>query len=250
MLSVTRPRNLTRRGKEQPGKVYAALKPWIEFANVASPLVRGIRVRRFERKVSMRESIEARRGEALPAVREFIEQARDTETFPADLLRQLLKPAPKFLEPDVALKALEDLADNVIGVLDYYALWPPPAGTPPYVIASESVTRVGIDAGRAVLEPLDDPFKYFVRAIAGAEEERIKRCPICDRLFFAARISRPACSRACGTALRVRKHRSNEARAIAMAGAGKTIPEIVRALGLKVVQVRRYVRKAHKRATN
>ena len=171
---------------------------------------------------------ERQTSEALEALREFLERARETDSFPVDLLRGFLKPSPESgLDADAGAKSVADLADNVVGILDYCADKPlSPVPPPFYRVASQCQTRVSIEAGRVARKAIGDPLEPFLRS-QGTETNRIGRCPICDRFFFAIRTDRgaerakreirsaadsstKACSRACGTALRVRKHRQKE----------------------------------------
>ncbi len=238
-LSVTGDQTVTRIN-DHPVKRYVALRPWLDFANVASPLVRGVPYRLPQR--------ESRTRKALTGIREFMELEQETDTFPAQLLRAFLTQATSTgLDADLYGKTIADLTDNVIGVLDYYAGLPLPPETPPYVVSCQSFTQVSIAADRVALKSLGDPFGNFVQVINGIEAKRIGRCPCCDRFFFAVRNDQPGCSRKCATALRVRKLRNKEAEAIAMARAGKTIQEIARALSVSEIQARRYIRKHGRR---
>jgi hypothetical protein len=181
------------------------VKPWLDFANAALSLVRNVPFRAPRRA--------AREQEIVHALRAFLEQARETEAFPAARLREYLKPPPKWaaLEAEAWTARCADLAINVAAVLDYYATAPPSVGDRPFFVVSRSVTGFETARGRALLTEVGDPFNEFVRVISGTETARIGECPICQRFFFKVRADRRACSRQCATTLRVRKHRQRQA---------------------------------------
>lgn len=264
-LSVTETENVTHTTRLLPAKRCAALQPWLDFARAALPLVRDVPFRRPQRG---RQTVKA-----LAALREFVERAPETDSFPAQVLRGLLKPSLESgLDADAGAKIIADLADHVIGILDYCADKPlSPVLPPSYRVAAQGHTLIRVEAGRVARDAFGDPLEPFLQALEGTETSRIGRCPICDRFFFAIRTDRrakraqsevrnaadsstKACSRACGTALRVRKHRQRDderiSRTAAMLRAGKgikEIAEIARALEVTQIQARRYVRKARER---
>ena len=240
-LSVTEADAVTHTARLLPAKRYAALQPWLDFANAASPLVRDVPFRRPQR--------ERHTSEALSALRGFVERVPEDGSFPAGTLRRFLKPSPPSgLGADAGAKSIADLADNVIGVLEYCVDRPSPVLPPSYRVAAQGQTLVSVEAGRVALEVLPDPLELFLRALEGTETDRLGRCPICDRFFFAIRTDRRACSRACGTALRVRQHRQRDdertSRAAEMHREGKEFKEIAQALKVTQIRARRYVRKA------
>jgi len=242
-LSVTDIVNVTHADRSSPAKRFAALQPWLDFANASSSLVRDVPFRRPQR--------ERHTSAALSALWGFVERARETDSFPAGLLRQFLKPpSPETgLDADAGVKSVADLADNVIGILDYCVDKPlSPVPPPFYRVASECQTEVSIEAGRVARNTIGDPLEPFLRALEGTETDRIGRCPICDRFFFAIRTDRRACSRACGTVLRVREYRQRDDERISqtaeMLREGKEFREVARALGVDQDRARRYVRRA------
>jgi hypothetical protein len=244
--SVTKTEDVTHTTRLLPAKRYAALQPWLDFANAAAPLVRNVSFRRPQR--------ERQTSEALSALWGFVERAPETDSFPAQLLRELLKPSPESgLDADAGAKRVADLSDNVIGILDYCVDKPSSPVPPPfYCVASQGQTRVSIEAGCVARKAIGDPLEPFLRTLEGTETNRIGRCPICDRFFFAIRTDRRACSRACGTALRVREHRQRDdertSKAAAMFREGKRFKEIAQALEVTQTQARRYVRNAREQA--
>jgi hypothetical protein len=65
--------------------------------------------------------------------------------------------------------------------------------------------------GRGVLWP--DPYRQFLDDMNGFELFRIRRCPVCSMLYFAARRDKGACSPRCLNVHRVRKFRSPDKQA-------------------------------------
>ena len=59
--------------------------------------------------------------------------------------------------------------------------------------------------GRAA--PAPDPYRQFIQTLEGLELFRIRRCPVCGAIFFAARKDKGACSPSCLNVYRVREFR-------------------------------------------
>jgi hypothetical protein len=57
---------------------------------------------------------------------------------------------------------------------------------------------------------ISDPYKGFLDALAGAEAGRLRRCPICERIFYALRLTQRACSKRCNQNRRVRQWRNKQ----------------------------------------
>ena len=56
-----------------------------------------------------------------------------------------------------------------------------------------------------------NPFEqYFGKAIEGVEVDRVRCCPVCERMFFAKRIDQLGCSNSCNHTLRQRNWRDNQ----------------------------------------
>jgi hypothetical protein len=219
------------------------LRPWLDFANVGLPLVRDVPFRRSQR--------ERQTDEALAILQTFIEGMPETDTFPAHLLRDLLKPSPESgVDAAAGAKNIADVVDNVVSFLDYCAASSSPVLPPFYRVASRHQRLISVESGFVACKAIGDPFGYFVNALEGTEADRIGRCPICDRFFFAVRKDRPACSRKCGTALRVRESRRRDdeqtLRAAELLRQGKEYQDIVAALGVPKMRARRYVNAARK----
>ncbi len=49
---------------------------------------------------------------------------------------------------------------------------------------------------------------HFVETVQGLEAERIRECPVCQRIFWAHPISKMSCSTRCRNLFNVRKHRA------------------------------------------
>jgi hypothetical protein len=62
------------------------------------------------------------------------------------------------------------------------------------------------------LEPVRTPFANFAKAIneIGDAKDRIRQCPVCQSYYFAARLTKPACSQRCGRTVRTRRHRERQ----------------------------------------
>jgi len=195
--SVTYTDNVTVRADDSPVKRYAALKPWLDFANTAYPFISGPRDRMSP--------------ECLTAIREFLERTQDTPAFPARYLLRTLTAQPRTPNANPAGAAVVDLVSNVITIFDYcVARWVAGAEPIPVVLPHPSSIEGTIRSGRLSLEPFFDPFADFEWAIQGVEAERIGVCPLCHRFYFKVRKNSRACSRKCGTALRVREHRERQ----------------------------------------
>jgi hypothetical protein len=81
---------------------------------------------------------------------------------------------------------LYDLIRNIRRTLEAVALSPKPGG----------IEHV---------EP--DPLMLFLLALGTAESRKIRRCPVCDKFFYAQRTDQLACSRPCANVERQRKFR-------------------------------------------
>jgi hypothetical protein len=63
--------------------------------------------------------------------------------------------------------------------------------------------------GRIYFQP--EPLRWaFMKALEGAETCRFRRCPICDKFFYALRIQQQACSQRCNATRRVRAWREKQ----------------------------------------
>lgn len=84
--------------------------------------------------------------------------------------------------------------------------------TRPAFSAAAHPAEFCIDAQGCVVHSEGDLFHgLFLKALEGLAAARIGRCEICASWFFAKRSDQRACSRRCGTALRVRAWRAREA---------------------------------------
>lgn len=60
------------------------------------------------------------------------------------------------------------------------------------------------EEGRLRLDP-----HPILRCIEGVEVDRVRRCPVCEKFFWAGHRNKKQCSDACGHALRNRRYRKN-----------------------------------------
>jgi hypothetical protein len=190
-LSIT----VTRSQLDSATKRYAALKPWIDFANAANAVDR--------RPESMHEPPQE-------LVR-FVERQPVTDYFPRSLILALAK------NPEDQAAGLQAL--DLLGVRVFTALFElATAGERTRLrIDAPSIYAVVVDHGTVRVETLA-PFAAFARALAGVQASRIRQCPICDAIFCALRTAKPgrkdastkACSSRCANAFRVREHRRKQ----------------------------------------
>lgn len=182
-LGVTSGATVT--GLESPFKRYGALKPWIAFANAAA----NHRPLENERPRELIETVEHERG---------------TPHFPRKLILAL---AHDLDEPQAGWRALNALAVRVFTVLHGIAA----SGSKTHLRIYETASKYGltVENAKVRVEPMA-PFAAFAQALEGTEAARIRECPICNRLFYAVRRTRKACTQRCNQALRVRRHRAKQ----------------------------------------
>jgi len=90
---------------------------------------------------------------------------------------------------------------------------------------------------------MDDLFRVLERT----DLRRLRRCPICERFFYAKRIDAPACSSRCRQTERVRRLRNRERRVLDLLRERQPLPQIAQALGVPITRVRRYIAKSRQR---
>lgn len=211
------------------------LRPWLEFANMARPLLR-------PQPWSRRNAPPPR--EDLAALKKFTSQR--SGDFPGEPLHRALEVAlQNGPTSELILRKIKDFAQGVIDILDFCADQPR-APVEQFGITAQGFVKVGIEAGSLRLEVLD-PFGGFVEAINGVEINRIGRCPICERFFYRLRVDAKrrsdistggtgtkACSGACNATLRKRYWRSKEQQMLLktaeMLRDGRSVHEIAKAL--------------------
>ncbi|HKN60884.1 MAG TPA: hypothetical protein VJW93_06890 [Candidatus Acidoferrales bacterium] len=144
--------------------------------------------------------------------RPILTVARDTADFPADAIRESLK-------DELGSGRLFDLAHMVVSDLQFCGCetWLPKEqikGVFPRISKRPPGATVWLDrsTGRVAVKSFDPYRDYFLRALEGTETKRIRRCPICDNLFFALRLTQRACSKRCAGTLRVRAWRAHQAK--------------------------------------
>lgn len=77
------------------------------------------------------------------------------------------------------------------------------------LLPSIPVKLIGLridEKGKIILTP-----SRLLQTLEGVEADRIRKCPICARFFWAGRMNQPCCGKACANVRRVRKHREVEA---------------------------------------
>jgi hypothetical protein len=190
---------VTVSGRAQARKRYERLAPWLELANLAAPMLGDDGPEPGTLDDLM-----------LPVLR-YVGRAQDSDFFPAEQLRRYARQWP-----DRAGKQLQSLAIDVARAFilcldeDLEAAF-----------AVEEGPRLAIEVfkSKGVVDfEVFDPFRdCFLPAIKGVEVARIRRCPVCRKIFFAMRhkagskYGSKACSRQCNQTLRVRRHRAKQA---------------------------------------
>jgi hypothetical protein len=183
-LSVT----VTPGAVESPAKRYETLAPWIELANWAPAIwVPGGPLP----------------GKLIP----WIESQVQTPSFPRDWLLVLAKlPAPDTGDPQPLLRLVQDVFLTL-------ARLTPGGGSMPDgtkgMVRSSVAYEVRISDGLVRMTPRA-PFASFVAAMEGVEANRIRRCPICQSIFYAVRATSQTCSFECNRTRRVRKYRAKQ----------------------------------------
>ncbi len=122
-------------------------------------------------------------------------QVGDEAIAGADLIALNRPNPPDWLAQRAALVARDVLSAFADGKADVRFA---PTLAPMLAVADGTIRRVA-DVADAVIATLD-----------GKRAERVKRCPVCSRLFVAQRIDRSACSTRCTTVLNVRRWRERQ----------------------------------------
>ena len=180
---------VTQRPPEAPAKRDIALRPWIELANAAG------RRRPLENEPP-RELITT------------VERQTQTPWFPRSAILALANDPEN---PDAGWRALDRLAAMVLTALDSLARSAGKGGrSHPRIRLYDQSSLYGLNVDKCGFVRVDvkSPLAVFANALEGTEAARIRRCPICEEsLFYAARITRKACSVRCDRALRKRRQR-------------------------------------------
>jgi hypothetical protein len=195
--------------------------------------------------------------EALEPLLAYVRQAKNTEDFPADQMRQWFdrsrdESVSEELAPMERAEPLYNLAVNVAQTFWFYLdeiVWD---------FADANGTAHLLKANGRVDVKFFDPFRdYFEPAIRGIEIERIRRCLKCKKIFFALRYKpgskydSKACSPRCTQALRVSEWRKNEEERVNQARIllmeGKDLKTIAKVLQVSDKKARAYAAAAKKR---
>jgi hypothetical protein len=186
--------------RERPFERYKRLKPWLELGDLAARTLDG-------------RSDPSTTDETMGPVLRLISGAPVTPSFPAGEMRLWVEQSTDKIE---ARKKLFRLAQDVARAF-LYCLGEEPEG-----FAFEDGPRPGkclIKKNGLIDVDTFDPYQEnFLPVIKGVEIERIRRCPICGKIFFALRTktkggkdtSSKACSRKCNQLRRVREWRANQ----------------------------------------
>lgn len=192
LLSVThladKPKNVTLRRDATPLRCYAKLEPWLRFANLP------------ENANGLHEEY----------IQQFVTQP--TGTFPAVFFQ--LTTAVRSMRGGQSSKLIEthtyvrDFLESVSTM--------EPRDTGALAADEEMLVSMVFHAsrsedGRIYFQP--EPLRWaFKTALEGVETRRIRRCPICDKLFYALRVTQQTCSHRCNATRRVRAWRANQAK--------------------------------------
>lgn len=192
---------VTAISREKPFERYKRLKPWLELGNLATPVL--------DEGTDDASSLDEMRG---PALR-FIGEAVATPDFPADGMRAWFKESADKHESG---KQLFQLALDVARAF-LFCVGEEPEGFA-FEDGPRDTSRLRNKNGLLYVETFDPYRDNFLPAIRLVELERIRRCPICRKFFFALRAktksdtdtSSKACSRKCNQVRRVREWRAKQ----------------------------------------
>src|SRR6516165_5611152 len=195
-LSVTETQKVTDVVIDSPTKSYARLEPWLWLANLA--------LRREDGRLLLPE-IARHDDEKLDSLLGRVEVER--------YLREKGTLAEVFRITDVTNFQLspqeksEWLCDLTYGLA--YLLESCAKGEDARINTAGGLATV--DArGRRVTTAISDPYRIFLSDLDGVQSERIRRCPIYGSFFYAARLTKKACSEKCNQTRRVREWRRNQ----------------------------------------
>jgi hypothetical protein len=251
-LSVTRSetmpkkrRRVTLKKSDSPSKRYLRLRPWLDLANLVLPIS-------LEREPGPS-------GEMIERVLRYLADARDSADFPASSLRNSFIPSDKTMAT-AHLFSLAIAAARALAFCDFER-----GSTPArtligrqriYQLAPQTMVWLDRSDGRVRVEVFDPYRDYFLPAFKDIEAERVRRCPICMKLFFARRsigrrrgkdTSSKACSKQCNSTRRTREYRQEQQRKVAEARQlyntqpRRDIIEIAKRLDTSPEKVRRYL---------
>lgn len=234
--------NVTLDGADKPAKRYRLLKPWLELASLAAPLVDN------GPEFSTPE-------ELADHVLSFFDRAPDTLLFPANEIRAW------FNEATDRMRARSQLVELAMRSAETF-LFCASGGNVPEDLALQEVpsglARLMVEGGRLEIETLDPYHKCFLPAVGLVEIARIRRCPMCHSFFYALRTAgrgrynagSKACPGRCTQTWRQRAWRRREAERVEKAWvlhrAGKDATAIARELRISIGKARSFLVRARK----
>ena len=185
------PLRVTRGDSTKPSKRYERLEPWLRFANLASDS--------GELHSAYMQEFASRPIGTYPAV--FFQL-----TISVRLALAQKRESKKLIE---TYKAVRDFLESVPAMEPRDGLNTSGADAEKDFPITFFASRA--ENGRLVFQA--DPLRsHFKDALDGVETQRIRRCPICEKIFFSQRITQRACSKLCNQTRRVREWRSKQAK--------------------------------------
>jgi hypothetical protein len=231
--SVTIRSRVTRKFDLVPSKRYEILEPWLWLANTALRRPDGelLPPEAAQRDLSQLEylwdAVLSQRGRLQRSGRErshYVEPRRRTrlrasvgarpvfgwKTHPIGNVYRIIDPKgpDRSFSHTEMLQWLCQLAHDVASSFHFYVRRGPSGGA---FATAGGLVKLGEHEGKVVIEE-SDPYADFVRALNGAQIDRICQCPVCDGLFYAVRTTQGACSKRCNQTRRVREWRSEQRR--------------------------------------
>jgi hypothetical protein len=200
---------------------YERLQPWIEFANLlpAPPLAQMSDQESVWSRMDRRREWERQLREIPPL--QFVQayershsaRVRAITVF-IDLDRLLADPEPATGFRNLAIEVATSLTAIARASLPETLA---AAGSVPLLVQTlfepPSVARAEIWIHEGVVKTeWIELFADFLKALEGVDARCLRRCPICQRVFFARRKDQKACSKRCNAVRRVRLWRENQDR--------------------------------------
>jgi hypothetical protein len=236
--------NVTLEAGESASTRYQRLRPWLGLANLLGKPDRGkvgpFLTLEYELKWGVREAFPSESPEDFYRRFSGLSEAPELK----DLLSgyQLFNP--------YVFKRLQMLAMDVAVALDEISTWTEIApDDQQYVFQLRaSVVQIEVQDDQIVCL-IHNPLQEFLDTLKVLDYRRIRRCPICGHLFYAARFDKKACSTRCNGNRRVRRSREKEReRVLELAGRVNDPAQISKELGVPDVRVRRLLKTQKEKA--
>lgn len=192
---------------------YAPLVKWVNLTNLLTPKMDAGRAGLSQPERNVRE-LPAVEAEAAFARLRAAAAAHDKLTAP---LAHALERAFPGLESPLAGWRAYDAIEGVRATLRALA-WPPKdrdarqwdAGTERVSLPASLPLAVSVEGGKLIA--VRDLSDCFLDALAGREANRIRICPVCEKLFVALRRDQSACRGRCTNSLNARRTRDRDRR--------------------------------------